>query len=373
MMANAELPSEYTYGTYGYKLTDNIIDDTLSVSGKASDSKVVGDKINALEAFSNLIGTELYQYIDSDLIQDSTYYNGVNRTASDASYKAVKLTNVPSGTYHINSLSAPFTYFINRSTGVGTQASTMGISDIGSETTITIPYDADICLTVFATATNPMLANGDLPSEYVYGYYAVEPTDDFKNRITEGLPKTFYCGSSREYTTLKSVVEEATKYMDSIVYVDAETFDLVEEFGNTYLESYAQEFACGLFLKNRIHLIFAEGSKVVFNYTGSNSYIHRWFSPFNSGQYGFTLENCRIESTNCRYSVHDERASQSDAYHNIYKRCSMTHVSDGTDWTTNIAIGGGLGIHGDVLIEDGYFNGGGTIDISYHNSTAQNV
>ena len=78
--------------------------------------------------------------------------------------------------------------------------------------------------------------------------------------------------------------------MDSIVYVDAETFDLVEEFGEEYLDSYSGTELIGIYLKNRVHVIFANGSKVLFNYKGSNTKVHELFSPFNSGEYGFTLK-----------------------------------------------------------------------------------
>lgn len=189
--------------------------------------------------------------------------------------------------------------------------------------------------------------------------------------LKNSVRKTIYCGSTREYTTLKSAIEEATKYMDAVVYVDAETFDLKSEFGTTWLENYAEEANCGLFLKNRVHVIFASGAKVVFNYTGANEYIQRRFSPFNAGEHGFILENAWVESTNCRYSVHDERGTQTDPYHNIYKRCTFIHDSTGTTWGSHQAIGGGLGKNGDILIEDCYLITAGTATtVSYHNSAA---
>lgn len=158
--------------------------------------------------------------------------------------------------------------------------------------------------------------------------------------------------------------------MDSIVYVDAETFDLVEEFGEEYLDSYSGTWMIGIFLKNRVHVIFANGSKVLFNYKGSNTKVHEYFSPFNSGEHGFTLENAWIESKNCRYSVHDERGHSSDAYHNKYLRCTMIHDSSSCSWKAHQVIGGGLGQFGDILIEDGYYKSVGCADnISYHNTT----
>src|SRR5699024_1754533 len=133
-----------------------------------------------------------------------------------------------------------------------------------------------------------------------------------------------------------------------------------------YLDSYSGAKTIGICLKNRVHVIFANGSKVLFNYKGSNTKVHEYFSPFNSGEYGFTLENVWIESTNCRYSVHDERGFAADPYHNKYIRCTMIHDSSNCSWGAHQAIGGGLGQYGDVLIEDRYYKAVGNVDnISY--------
>ncbi len=200
----------------------------------------------------------------------------------------------------------------------------------------------------------------------------------------DNIKWVYYCGSKRKLKTLKSAIEEAEKHMDSVVYVDAETFDLVQEFGREYLDNYdGSDGMIGIWLKNRVNVIFASGSKVIFNYTGSNENIHTYFSPFNSGKYGFTLENAWVESTNCRYSVHDERGGQDDTYHNIYKRCTFIHDSSNCSWGTHQAIGGGLGVHGDIEIDGCYFEniGGEIVDpggdayfnVSYHNSYGDNA
>lgn len=63
-------------------------------------------------------------------------------------------------------------------------------------------------------------------------------------------------GSSREYTSLKDAVAEAIKYPYSAVYLDGETFDLVEEFGGqSALDSWTPDpeyVMYGIFLGNGI-------------------------------------------------------------------------------------------------------------------------
>lgn len=297
---------------------------------------------------------------------DNTFYTGADSIAVANNYFTQKIENLPKGSYHFNRMSAPFTYIKNVDTGAVSKASDLGYSDAtGKETIITIDYNFNLYLTVNVkpTTSYPMWANGELPQEYREGLYNINSS------ILKPKEKIYYCGSSREYKTLKGVIEEATKFMDSIVYVDAETFDLVEEFGEEYLDSYSGAETIGICLKNRVHIIFANGSKVLFNYKGSNTKVHEYFSPFNSGEYGFTLENAWIESTNCRYSIHDERGIAADPYHNKYIRCTMIHDSSNCSWGAHQAIGGGLGQYGDVLIEDGYYKAVGYVDnISYHNT-----
>lgn len=312
------------------------------------------------------LGNAVKQYIDNNKIIKG-YYGGFDNRIANDEYTCIKLANMKAGTYYVNSLSVPFTYFKNLQTGEVSSAKQLGFEEVGNASkelgTITVKFDFDVCLTNTNWAKYKMWANGELPQEYKEGLY------DINSNTLKPKEKIYYCGSSREYKTLKGVIEEATKFMDSIVYVDAETFDLVEEFGEEYLDSYSGTWMIGIFLKNRVHVIFANGSKVLFNYKGSNTKVHECFSPFNSGEYGFTLENAWIESTNCRYSVHDERGVASDPYHNKYIRCTMIHDSSGCSWGAHQAIGGGLGQYGDVLIEDGYYKAVGNVDnISYHNT-----
>lgn len=183
--------------------------------------------------------------------------------------------------------------------------------------------------------------------------------------------KTFYVGSTKTYKKLKDAVEEATQYEYSTIYLDPETFDLVEEFGQDHLDHYDGSMY-GLWLKNGVRLIGASGSKIVFDYQGNNPKIHELFSPFNAGPGGFELVNIWVESRNCRYSVHDERYADGDVYHNIYRRCTFLHDSRHSGWGPHQAVGGGLGLHGDILFEDCYCLSEGCVHtITYHNSISQ--
>lgn len=201
-------------------------------------------------------------------------------------------------------------------------------------------------------------------------------------QIQKNVSRIFHCGKSRDYKTLREVVEEAMKYPHSVVYLDAEVFDLVQEFGEDYLNNFvsSNNEMCGIFLGNGITIIGTSGTKIVFNYNGTNEQIHQYFSPFNAGRssalkddaIGYTLENLLVESTNCRYSVHDERGSDDTPYTNRYIGCTFIHDSSKCSWGAHQAIGGGLGVHGTILIENCYaVSTGYGQTISYHNCTSK--
>ena len=164
----------------------------------------------------------------------------------------------------------------------------------------------------------------------------------------------FYCGGNRSLKTLKSGIEEATKYMDSTLYVDAGTFDLIEEFGSEWFEALdGTQTMIGLQLKNRVHVIFSPNSKVISHYTGNNQYAQSLYSPFNAGEYGFTLENLKLECSRCRYAIHDERNGGTEIYESHYINCNVyIDNSDNDYWSSRCSIGGGLGANAEVIIEN---------------------
>lgn len=189
-----------------------------------------------------------------------------------------------------------------------------------------------------------------------------------------------------DFTTLKEGITEACKYFNSIVYIDEGVYDLIEEFGQDYLDNNTDD--SGIIIKNNVHLIFSSGAKVKCNYTGQNAYTKENFSVFNSlttwkaGGYkydGCIIENANIEASNIRYIIHDEHGGSNVPYRNIYKNCIMKlDNSMRTDFQQ--CIGGGLGQHGEIIIKDCYFNSlpfitqsenESVLAVSYHNNSYQ--
>lgn len=205
--------------------------------------------------------------------------------------------------------------------------------------------------------------------------------NDRINKIESFLQnKKYYVKKSggADFTSLLECLLIATETLDSVVYVDSGEYDLQQEFIDKYGASYWDNISYstskgGLELKNRVKIVFSENAKIIFNYNGSNSEVLSKFSIFNAGRLGFTLVNCTIESSNCRYCVHDERNTEEDSYENNYINCSFKQDNSlNSSWHSKQCIGGGLGVNGTINIKDckfesiGINNGYGIV--SYHNS-----
>ena len=197
---------------------------------------------------------------------------------------------------------------------------------------------------------------------------------------------TLYVGNGRfgryGFTTLKACCDfiRSNNVYGATVLVDPGTYDLVQEFGNDYLEGITSgsNVGYGLLVGYETHFIFSEGSKVVFNYTGSNNACKQYFSPFNV--YGsVTLENLRLDATNCRYCVHEDAPTSSSIMGGVpsqytakYINCEMIHR--GNDYSGDdfkpICIGAGTFKNSLSVIHGGKYT---TMDatfpyeISYHN------
>ena len=196
---------------------------------------------------------------------------------------------------------------------------------------------------------------------------------------TSGGQVKIYIGSTRKYKTLRAGLLEAVRHEGCEVYVDAETFDIIKEYGDTFFENFSSPTnEYGLALGNGIKVHFASGSKVVCNYTGSNHAINEEFSVFHvyASSQGFLLDNVTIEASNVRYCVHDEHGIDPTPYKNIYENCSM-YIDNAHNpvWGPDTpCIGGGLGKHGEVIVDGCVFEATNATQrtgvVSYHNSSA---
>ena len=394
MLANTPLPDEYVSGFIDVVIANvslremkdkvkqqgneiielknrNELKDNSIVTSFIKDRQVTADKTDFVEK------DKTKQFLEKSKFETGKYYwwNQGNLNVGIAEHEEYQIypkLSLPAGTYYFNKLVTVFSFikYIGTNEIVGVET----LLDARNKK-FTVGADFELYPTYSATDTDAMLCNSELPNEYLEGTYNPATIicgynlTKMQKAIEESTHRVIRCGSTREFTRLKDAIEEGVKQNGTYVYVDAETFDLVEEFGQEYLDNYnGREF--GLQLSNDIHLIFDSGAKVVFNYQGTNEKVHEFFAPFNAtlNGGGFELVNAWVESTNCRYSVHDEHAGDSVPYRQIYRHCTFIHDSSGTSWGSHQAIGGGLGTHGDIVVEDSYGKAVGSEEVfSWHN------
>ena len=249
--------------------------------------------------------------------------------------------------------------FYNQDRGLLTSAPLSSYT-IGEKVILEVPETA-----VYFRITCSIYAG--INQQRAYGKFTYVSREEFLN-----TPKKYRVekDGSGDYTNLASAINEAIKYKDSIVYVGPGNWDIIADLGN-YMETVDYQHR-GL----GIHVICSSKALIVANYTGNNANIHTWFSVFNAGPGGFTLENAIIEAKNIRYIIHDERDyTDPTFYHNKYINCRMIFDNSlNPDWHDMQCIGGGLGINGYIEIDGCYFESKPTqetaplIVVGYHNS-----
>ena len=178
-----------------------------------------------------------------------------------------------------------------------------------------------------------------------------------------------------DFTSFTEAMKYAVNYMNCHVYVRQGTYDIIQEYEDLYGSDFFTNYSSntsdvGIVLCNNVVVEFSPNAYLVCDYQGDNEIFQNRFSPLNSGINGFTLINCHLTSHNVRYSMHDERASNTDYYHNKYLGCHFIHNDEGAGYTQ--AIGGGLGINGLIEIDNCIFetpgSQEGSASISWHNS-----
>lgn len=173
----------------------------------------------------------------------------------------------------------------------------------------------------------------------------------------ENYHRRYTClkNGSGDFSNLADAIRTACEEEDAELFIGPGEWDIISELGADYMNAVSSSSSTwGLVLKNRIHIICSANSLITAKYTGSNTNVKTYFSAFNAGEYGFTLENANIETDNVRYTVHDDRGGGGgEGYYNRYINCSMKH----TNGMYTDCIGGGLGTNGMIEILNCYFEG----------------
>lgn len=378
IFADDVLPQSYIYGVYYISLKDGLVDvdDTLSRSGVCADAGSVGA----------LLGVNGFQYLKESDFVPNTRYGTANVTAVSADgYFTIPSIALKAGTYYFRNIYTDFSHVVNKSTGVRTSLSSLvGAGRVSGS--VTIEYDFYLYIT--ANATYDTLSYGkvvwsnypyySMGNNRVYGLFANRPDS---NRYSENVQPVFTVekDGKGDFATIKEALETAVLYPNSIVKVGQGIFDLIEEFGADYFANLGAVGNSGLELYNDITVEFTSNTLVTCHYTGDNSNVMRYFSPFNlkksEGYFGgFTIKNLHLECSNVRYGIHDESNASNLPYKNKYFNCNIkVDNRNNTAFSARQCIGGGLGSASEIIIRDCVFESvvdsgtGGTGIVSYHN------
>lgn len=202
--------------------------------------------------------------------------------------------------------------------------------------------------------------------------------------ITVETDSTIECGSGKQYTRLRDAVAAGVS-SGSTVIVYPGTYNLATEFAT---EIAAGKGTAGIALGNGVHVKFMADAYVTAEFDGSSEWVYESFQPFYSTG-SFTLENAHIVARNTRYCVHDEMGNSTAPYSSKYINCHMEYTNTRQNVKYVQCIGGGLGLHGNILIDGGYYKSSTTYGIksygqygisensqqpiSYHNSYQENA
>lgn len=157
---------------------------------------------------------------------------------------------------------------------------------------------------------------------------------------------------------LKGLKECYSKGYKKLI-IEAGTYDVISEYenyyGTDYFNNYVNystndKFDRGLWLED-IEIIFSPGAKVVCNYTGTNTNVKDYFSPFSCGN-NVIIDGLVLDSSNCRYGIHPDYNTGSNRSFMKIINCDLKHKKSSTN---SQCIGAGFGVHVDWLIENTIF------------------
>lgn len=311
-------------------------DTTLTISGVAADAKVTGDKIGELKED---LGKRLF-FPDTRTVRPDNYKTILPNTKQAAINSIYNIIYLPKS---MSSMDMP-----SDLTGKQYECILITYGDITK------------------VGHNQVLVVTNLNKTYT--------RNNNDGVITEWvLPNTGTTYIVNNGDNLLKVLEKATAEMNNTVIVNEGVYDFIAEtlelYGKDFIENYTASTPFrGAILKNNVTVKCSSGAIIKAEYTGTNNAFRRRFSPFNSGKYGFTLINATVISNNVKYTFHDERSSFADTYFNIFINCNFKH----TKAEDIQAIGGGLGKHGNIIIDGCTFESTGATPtngiVSYHNS-----
>ena len=359
-----------------------IVDDTLIKSGASADAAVVGDRFSQLytDVNANLAIVSTAEKSHNGLVftADGGVVN-VNGTSTGVAYfDLFKKLTMPGEfpfkeghTYSLRFSDESLSTLIYKQVAYK-ETSSSGETSLYSKPlysdaiVFTMPSCVDFWVRLVCDSANQTYSNKKIT-------FIIEEITDKKDTIIVDV------NGHGDFTSLKAAIEFAMLKYGTKVIVHPGTYDLVLEFGKTYLDNLSgNDF--GIMLGNGIELTFAPNAYVSFDYDGTNDWVIANFSLFNTANnLGFTIDGLHCSARNCRYILHDDPSPEvKNKYsYNKIRNCyfELYPSPSYSSWINHQIIGGGFSDSTMVVIENCIFNdhfdGVETYSaVSYHNSTS---
>ena len=133
-------------------------------------------------------------------------------------------------------------------------------------------------------------------------------------------------------------------------------------YTNALIDAIREEVKRGVPIGNGCRYFFETGAVLVCEYTGENTAdVASMFSALDSQNAAgdYEIYNLDLTAKNILYAIHDEANGYNAFYSHKYKNCYVTlnntALGSASDYKSR-CIGGGLGKHGEIIIEDCVFN-----------------
>ena len=252
-----------------------------------------------------------------------------------------------------------------------------------SKVVIEPTYDAVNLVVNFKPSHHPietyMIMEGDyMPTGFEpYGAYIFNDNSEtaIKN-IVNNMEEVYYVGANREYTTFYGLLTAlASNTNPKIIYVDAGTYDLFSELGGAEycsdIPANASWRNYGVFIPANTKIIGI--GNVQFNFTPTLEQVGNGLnilSPISITSDNVYIENIRIDASNCRYAIHDERNSNgTDMTTRHYRTFKNVYAyKHGSGYPQ--CLGGGIAENTDYLFDNCVFKSS-LSSFSYHSNNIQ--
>lgn len=164
--------------------------------------------------------------------------------------------------------------------------------------------------------------------------------------------------------TIQAAVDMASYLRNADVILKPGTYSITNFNGN------------GMSIGNGVR-VFGHPDAVI---SALNSGTSQYFSPFYAGEGDFELDGVKITAKNVRYCVHDDppTAVAATPARHIYRNCDFyIDNTENTGWPNHQCIGGGMGRHTIINIENCRFDAANPQSnlglVSYHNNGASDA